>query len=337
MRVRRAVQAVMAAAVAVSGIACADDQRSVSVLVYTELRDEAYCQHLVSCGALPDLETCRRFAHDGPVSPDLVALVLEGDVHWAPAAAEDCVERFARLSCDRTSEAGRVLGCDRIIVGDKPEGAACAWHLECASRECFVPPCDDACCVGTCYGDTPLQPGRLGEPCYLTGCAEGRCDGSLCVAFVEEGGACVVDEECAYGLGCSYPSRTCAVLAGPGEICALVNCRDIGTRCSENFRCVPLASDATCGPFRECGQFYECGADGRCRLAQLADLGEPCSVFDRACAKGTTCSTAFTFEMGVCEPLLAEGAACLDGSQCASARCDRLGVCSAEACLAPST
>lgn len=313
-------------------IACADS-RLPGIADYMAARQEAYCAYYVRCGALPDLESCAGVVAIGQLDPDLVAAVAADKVVWHDEVAYDCIERIANRSCDQTSEASRVLGCGRIGTGTIGDGEVCAFHLECISGECYVPTCEEACCTGTCIGETPLLPGQLGEPCYLAGCAEGWCDGSFCESFRIEGEACEWDHECGYGLACEYPAAVCSVLPGPGESC-VDRCRDIGTACSRSFRCEPVgAPGSPCEGEASCGWFMTCGPDTdyTCNLKHT-EIGEPCDSFPFTCADPEA-YCRFEAVSAVCTLRAPHGAACTHDDECASRRCDELGACSSAPCI----
>jgi len=311
--------------VALSG-GCGDNQRSVSVLAYIELLDQANCEYRVRCGELPSLEVCHQFRWFLPLHPVFEAAVLEGRIAWDDKAAADCVARVAARSCDRTSLAARLLRCDNTD-GTLLDGAACSFASECLSNECWGPECREACCQGVCVGSVAPVPAVLGEPCRLAPCAEGRCARSgLCVPFTAEGVACEFDDECGDGLVCgSSTPRLCERLPGPGEPCNR-ECRDVGTVCAISRRCEPITEGSLCGDNTTCGLGQECDTSSRCRLV-VRGIGEACAYPDGPyCAAGTFCEQGSFSSGGTCQPLAVAGATCADNRGCVSGWCDA-GLC----------
>src|SRR3990167_9160867 len=239
--VRRVVMTAAITAIAMIS-ACGDDQRGASVFAYIELIDQANCEYLVRCGAMPSLGICHQYRWYLPVHPAFEAAVLDGRITWDRDAAADCVARFAARSCDQTSLAARQLGCD-FTDGMLPDGAACSFASECVSNECWAPECRETCCQGVCVGSVAPVPALLGEPCRTAPCAEGRCASSVCVPFTAEGEPCTSDDACGDGLTCT--SGTCDRLPGPGEPCVR-DCRDVGTVCTISRRCDPITDGSLC-------------------------------------------------------------------------------------------
>ncbi len=294
-----------------------------------------YCQFLTRCHLVQSESECKslNIGLDFHIGASLRAAIDAGKVHYDGDKLGECYGDFGDQSCDRTSEDARApngKACDEAITGTVGAGGVCAISEECISRECDVPDCPDACCQGTCTGDTP-PPTRvaLGGTCIESSdCARGYCDiASTCVALKAAGTSCSSISECDYGLACAGTMRTCKALPTLGEACPDSACRDLGTYCNASMICakVGLPGDA-CVTRADCSAAYVCDPTSHCALGPRE--GEACSNTLRCSQYGNFCNTATM----TCKPRQADGATCSSDSQCTSFYCtdDTVRVCGPE-------
>jgi hypothetical protein len=314
-----------------ASIAC-DSRRSISIDGYAAACHETVCARAMACGTIANRSDCDLpNVAECEIDPRYIDAVHDGRIAWDGEAAAACLDESLDAGCDRTSEDYRGRTCD-FSRGLLDDGEACTLSSECISNECFNELCTEACCAGACTGAIAPTPSKLGEQCRTTYCIEGFCDGSYCVPFVDEGGACEYLGQCAYGLGCS--NRACHVLPDTGEPCqptfGIDECRHIGDRCSsltyrcqnQNFSGTPCARDDDCATLHRC-------TNQQCTFTRV-ELGELCN-FDHDCATpGAVCS----FIDGCILPRAA-GEPCGHYSECESNICHYdTGICGTlEGCL----
>jgi hypothetical protein len=244
------------------------------------------------------------------------------------AQAAACIAALGDRSCDSTSQAFRELpaACLAIVTGTVHEGGACAESFECISQTCNAPTtCADACCVGTCAGDTAPGFAAIGEDCGGAGqCdpATAYCDqvALTCAALKPSGAVCESGVECAYGFDCGL-AGTCITLPTLDQSCTGA-CRDAGTACSAaSHTCVKvgLVGDA-CDTTADCSPLYQCSTNKQC-TAGIA-LGQPCTFTTLCAGRGAFCDIADGETQGTCAQPKADGATCRNALECASDSCD---------------
>ncbi len=286
---------------------------------YAAVRIDVTCDYLVRCGVTPSIENCVATRGSVRFSTDLLAAVEAGRVRWNGDAAEDCLDRLEQVTCDRTSESYRHLGCEPLFAGTVGEGAACTMSVECISNECWIEGCTDACCTGYCAGETPPAIGRIGEVCRLSGCESGAfCENSVCVPLRAERETCTYESvgECAYGLTCV--DEVCAAPVESGQPCSFGStCRLLGESCTPQGICGPLGQNGdVCISSNHCASHYVCGVESRCVPAPR--IGEPCDDFTSACFDaGAFCDVATKR----CALPKLDGAACTFAHECESSNC----------------
>jgi hypothetical protein len=314
--------------------ACGSD--SVSRDDYLDAMRDARCRHLVSCGEVTDLDTCRTTNSGGLggvdpalVSPRLSASELAaidmGRITYDGGKAQACLDALADRSCDVTSQSGRMIpeACREVLAGAQHDGEVCAANAECISRQCKVPLCNMACCTGTCTGDAAPARGKLGESCEIAACEDTLfCDRAVmtCAALKSAGTFCESVAECAFGLDC-LPAGTCGALPGPSGACTGA-CRDEGTTCSATTEtCVKVAlAGEACTLTADCSPLYVCDATRRCS-AGLA-LGAACTVNQRCGDDHAFCDVPDGETMGTCVLPKSDGAPCQINANCQSQSCD---------------
>jgi len=316
--------------------ACGGGSSSSSPAEYPDQLHEAFCRHYVKCGEIADLDSCLaanigvrfRISASEQAAYDAMKLAFDAD------SAKACTDAIADASCDVTSQSARVLpaACGKVSTGKQPGGAACAVADECVSHVCDVPLCNDKCCQGTCVGDAAPAIAKAGDPCDAGPCEPAAyCDDSMtCVTRKNAGAACILSDECQFGLDCDPESNTCAPLPALGAACTGA-CRDAGTRCSATTqRCVKAALEhEACTMTEDCSPFYVCDATQHC-AAGLA-LGAPCSKFQRCAGDGAFCEVASGMQMGTCTLPIAIGQPCASNNSCDSLTCDPIAnLCAAE-------
>ena len=308
-----------------------------------ELRD-AYCKNLVKCGVAKDLATCQKetlgaFEIDLHLSATQFAVFDGGKAKFDGGKAKTCVDRIVNASCDLTDEVQRGLSllqnlvlpeeCGQSATGTLHAGEVCSVGSACISQACQLQQCDQACCPGTCLGDTPPVIAKLGESCQRARCASGTfCSvtgGSpICTALKPAGAACAGQAECDYGTACIAVGQAgqCTKLPHTGEACTDF-CTDFGSICDPTSqKCVEVALEGeTCigeGINSNCSVLYSCDA-GRCN-AGLA-LGAQCTTADR-CADFRAFCDVNDADIGTCVLPKPNGQSCLLDEDCDSSFCD---------------
>jgi hypothetical protein len=319
-------------------VATACSEPALQLDDYARAYREAYCQRLVRCGEIADVETCERVTGDLRVDLDWRSAADAGKVVWHAEAAQACVDALASLTCDRATEEYRRPRCLDVFTGTLGDGEVCAFGGECISKECFTGDdmaCAEACCLGTCIGETPPTPGGIGDVCRHAPCLEGWCDGNLCVPRLSEGTACSFDDQCDLGLACDYWTDpfawVCRALPGAGEPC-MSPCRELGQVCSSLTRaCEPAGQlGASCIARHDCASFYQCDASYRC--AEGAAIGEACSRAIPCADPRAHCEYGDGFE-GTCAMPKPDGATCATDHECESYSCNGLGACTSDPCI----
>lgn len=319
--------------------ACGDNLAGVAVDGYDDVAHDKACEYWVACGLVASRADCDLpNVGDFTLDARYVDAVLDGRVFWDPIGAYACLQSWTERGCDRTSQQFRV-GCEPYTRGMLVDGETCMFDDECVSNECFNEFCIEACCAGVCSGSLAPQPSHAGEQCRTARCVDSWCDGSYCRAFVDDGGGCERDAECAYGLGCS--DGTCQLLPERGERCTNrgpVGCRGAGDLCTaaRDYRCLPVAMGAPCLDDVDCGggSLYRCGPQLTCERRPLIPLGEPCGFGSALCADdGARC--VFGTSSSTCELPNADGEPCTYAADCESRICNySTGTChTLEGCL----
>ncbi|CAN5719228.1 hypothetical protein BH11MYX3_BH11MYX3_32890 [soil metagenome] len=296
-----------------------------------------YCQYLSRCHLVQSQSECEalNIGIDLHIDASLRAAIDAGKVHYDGGKLSECYGHFGDQSCDRTSEGARAPAsdaCNEALAGTVGAGGVCALDAECVSQSCNVPDCPDACCQGTCIGDTPPPTSvAIGGACETTSdCARSYCDSttSVCAAFKVAGATCTAATECDYDLGCAGTPRTCKAMPKLGEACPDGACRDVGNYCNTaTMTCarVGLPGDP-CTTRVDCSGVYICDATSHCATGPRE--GEACSSTLRCSQIGNFCDpTSMT-----CRPPQADGAMCTSDSQCTSSFCsdDTVRVCAVE-------
>lgn len=307
--------------------ACGTD--SVSIDDYPAAVRDAGCRYLARCGAVEDLDTCRKINVGTTIhlSASDRAAVDMGKTKYDGARAQACLDALAGRSCDVTSESHRALpdACREIVAGTQHAGAACALDAECVSLSCDVPGCSMACCTGTCVGDTaPARAAKIGESCETASCdATSFCDDAtlMCVALKPADAFCVSPNECAFGLDCA-PTGVCAALPAPGAACTGA-CRDDGTTCSAASRtCVKVAlAGEACTTSADCSFVYRCDATKHCSAGPA--LGAACTATQRCGDDRAFCDVPQGQAMGTCVLPKPDGSTCQRDGNCESGSCDQ--------------
>lgn len=271
---------------------------------------------------IEDQATCRSLYTDIDVDADLLAAVEAGKVIYHPDKARECLNGLAG-TCKRNGlvDTDDNPACDETFEGTVAAGGQCAMDEEWISKNCDLPGCTEACCQGTCVGDTPPVRPPLGEAC---GTSTGRCVNSYCdtttmtcTALLAAGAQCTSSSQCTTGL-CA--SQVCTELPGPGEPCGpsigFGLCDELGYTCSmTTMTCVAYGlSGDPCTSESDCSPVYACGATGTCELGPR--LGEACPAGE--CIDRSYCEPATM----TCTAPKADGMPCDENRQCASDNCD---------------
>jgi hypothetical protein len=301
----------------------------VAIDQYADTAHDAFCRYLARCGDVEDVDTCMKthISRTFALTASEQAAVAMGKTRYDGAAAAACLDAAATRDCNTTSQSNRVPPevCQQVNAGTLHDGESCGVDTECISQFCNVPPCDMACCTGTCSGDTAPGRAKLGEPCENAICsADSFCDDAtlMCVALGGPGTFCTAAAQCQYGLDCDQ-TGACAALPGPGESCT-GPCRDEGTTCSSTTgTCVKVGlAGAPCGTSVDCSPVYVCDATKHCS-AGIA-LGQPCAANQPCADDRAFCDVPADQTTGTCAMPKANGATCQGDDNCARLYCDPL-------------
>ena len=302
--------------VGIFAIACSHDNGGISAADYAAQEAAAFCDYEVRCGLFADQTSCVSYGVIY-VDPGFLTLVESGKVNYDGAAAQSCLDALSTVPCDQTQMAARVTptACTEIVIGTVAMSGTCEQNAECESAACVLPDCGSACCTGSC--GAAQAPAGTGEPCVTRACDVGlTCNETMgtCAPLGGSGAGCMLDDDCAYGLGC--PGGECAPLPAIGDPCPNGECADLGAVCNAQKLCVmvglpgaPCASALDCSPYAAC--------NGTTCVAQPT-VGQPCTS---ACSDGSYCGS------GTCVARGGSGAACITGAQCASRYCGSDGAC----------
>jgi len=310
---------------------------TVSIDEFTEAVNDAHCQHLVRCGEIESVEQCRKLKLDRLplLTVNQREAAASGKLAFSETRAASCISALAGQSCDATSKSGRRTpsACEEILSGALHVEAACAFDEECVSQVCRVPSCPDACCLGSCMGDTAPGHATLGQSCENATCdADSYCDDAtlMCTALKPSGAFCGAPEECQYGFDCD-PEGQCTSLPTLGQSCTGA-CRDAGTTCVSGTCAKVGLADAACMNSSDCSSLaYRCDTSiGRCVVAGMA-LGAMCGSSRQCADDDAFCDVPGDGELGVCALRKDNGQPCRVGDACASQYCDpAAGTCAPE-------
>jgi hypothetical protein len=307
--------------------ACGGGTGSVSIDSYPSAVRDAFCRYLTRCGDVESIDTCKKInigltVH---VSASQQQAVDMGKSKYHGDNAAACLDAFGARSCDVTSQSNRAIpdACLNITTGTLHASATCALDSECISQFCDVPACPNACCMGTCQGDTAPGRAKIGQSCETAVCDAGSfCDDVtlMCTALKASGEFCGSSTDCQYELDCD-PTGKCTSLPKLGESCSGA-CRDEGTTCSATSRtCVKVAlAGEACATSGDCSAVYFCDATKHC--AGGIALGAPCTANQRCADDRAVCDVATGQTMGMCALPKANGAACQRDAACDSLFCD---------------
>lgn len=299
---------------------CGDNLKPrIELVEYDDARRSAECERLVRCGLFDDQPTCEGYAR--PASrASLEGALATGVVDYDGAAAFECVELLATISCDATTREARIEpdACLNVFTGTIADGDTCALDEECVSAECETPVCPkNSCCPGTCTPTRTLA--DLGEGCgdSVTCGADAFCaTNGTCTALRAVGQPCDEEDDCEFGLGCigatELQSGACRALAVVGGQCPYQRCSEIGAACSASFTCVPAGlTGSTCSRSEDCSRFSVCDTTAStCR--NTPTLGMSCTT---RCAGTSWCDgTKCAVPLGLNEP-------CGANDQCATTFC----------------
>lgn len=242
----------------------------------------AVCTQLQNCAAplvttgYGDVATCQARAKLACM-PALMA----PNTSATPDKLDKCATAYAAATCDALYTRDTPAACIPD-PGKLADGAACGDDAQCTSTYCKKP---------------------SGQVC------------GVCGARAAAGGACTVNEDCAFKLTCA--NQVCVAYAAvgascdPGHPCAPPNVCKAGTcavPAGAGQACTPSASGGDCDGTK--GLF--CNPQTRvCAQATYAGPGQACGIVNGGfvgCSAGGTCK--FAGIMGTCTAPAADGAAC---------------------------
>lgn len=263
---------------------------------FAETYRQAQCERAVTCGYMPDVDTCYgALAQDFAIA-QAVSAVAFGDLTYDPKAAETCISTVTGAGCEGFSLFTPAIleTCDAVFGNRRGEGQACVAATQCSGLGSVCEgSCGDGCCPGVCRGVE---------------------------AAGQEGDACSEIAPCGDGLRCLHDSETetaqCLKLAGANQTCSPNGCID-GYACDPgNSKCFQQsATGADCNPAlgEACSSLNEYCDGEQKKCIPLPRPGEPCGVnpiADYYCARMGVCQD------GTCVARPGVGAECLSESVC---------------------
>lgn len=267
---------------------------------WCRLNAAAQCDRSVRCLSLAaaNVPECISSASE-TLQCDQVAYtraVKEGRMQYLEPKAIDCLNAYARGSCEDTPPA-----CEVVFAGTVPPDAGCILTQECNSS-------------GFCYQYDYTCPHR---------CRGWRAMGEGCDGFSTR---CKPDEAYCGSDDGGFIER-CLPLKGLGEDCPSYD------SCRADLACATVSNAGKCvkrsaGPGETCGErqgFPYCGPEYFCRQNQMAmpippgtcerrgGLGAVCAGYG-GCLPSLRCSSAYT--TATCIPRSAEGEPCSNYGEC---------------------
>lgn len=233
--------------------------------------------------------------------------------NWASKA--ECVE-----DVEASNSAG-LTALPGMRVSEEQIGA-CAARI--ASSSCSFGLGDLAECALTgalgagvaCYDGRQCETGRCKRAALSDDCGS-------CAAFEAEGGSCLEDGDCAFGLTCD--GGECAKLVAKGEACDVDGRRcDAGLVCANGECAEPVEKDGACtASGNECRRSLVCSGNV-CKdvHVKVAALGEKCDASTRcrksSCrgAPGRETCVAYAAMGGACGSEMDGPPGCDDDSFC---------------------
>jgi hypothetical protein len=295
-----------------------------------DLKDQnvsSSCERLARCGFVSSYDTC--VALIGAKDTDLERVqagVENGAIGYDGDKAGDCLDAMAGASCDASAKDTRVepQACKDAIKGNRKQGEACFFSLECATGICNLPStCDQACCAGSCAPQGPT-PAAIGQACTAGPCVDGAyCKSGTCAALIAAGQTCESNAQCDYGLVCGgNVTRTCVKAPKEGDPCPNGgggSCYVLGLACDATDHCAKLlGKGAACSPTDSlCAADLTCDATTKICTA-LPTTGQPCTG---GCVGGY-CDRPTLGGAGTCKAAQPDGAACTVSDGCESGHCD---------------
>jgi hypothetical protein len=270
----------------------------------------AYCAKLAACSPLAlrltygDQATCANRI-ELTCSP---WLDLPG-TSWTAAKFSACTNAIAASSCP--TPVGTLPEC-MTTAGSLSTGDRCADPSQCATGFCngpgAYPPDDGGVACGTCLA-VPSRPscGDAGACVLPELCLPDGNGGAQCVRLPQEGGACLVQGLCDFGLVCI--ASVCSRPKGAGASCAAPNECDI----SQSLVCL----------------------NATCQMPTWVQPGSACHDPDQLCSGGACIATGIDVNgPGICMAWAADGSACdpvkgppcLAPALCLAGKCQPPGV-----------
>jgi hypothetical protein len=132
-----------------------------------------------------------------------------GTLDYDPERASACLASIEALECETLDVRVAPDACRRVVRGLVQDGSPCVMEDECADAS--------SCRDGVCVGPVPEGADCTAAPCeigfYCGGMSSGVGGEPHCFERVANGGACVIDSQCAsqYCMDDSVcaPSRAC--------------------------------------------------------------------------------------------------------------------------------
>jgi hypothetical protein len=301
--------------------ACSNDGTTGEPVGFDEFTDafeDAICQWYLRCGVVEDVATCDLLGIERKLDASLVAAVQDGSVIYQPDDAGTCLAEFAGRSCERRDLFYTFDSCELAFEGTVAEGGACAIDEQCISHDCDRQLCSEACCPGTCVGNTLVLRPHLGESCIeRRDCIDSQCDDNrICAPLLALGEPCNEGFDCVSGK-CDGEPKQCVTVGGHGEPCVAsaptdYECSELNDYCDPTSNvCVSFGRTGdACDEQHPCSTLYKCGSAGTCMLGNL--VGDSCDG-EHECVDASYCDKTGSM---TCVPPQPDGASCTEQAQC---------------------
>jgi hypothetical protein len=163
---------------------------------------------------------------------ELTPSISAGRVFFDSAAANRCVSGLRAATCGVTLLTDNAFrDCRDVYAGTRSLGESCANTDECEQPEFGDNFCDGICMIGM----VAVPNGQFCDESTSIYCAEGYCEGNVCLARRAVGGACVLPTECV-SLTCTAGS--CVAAPPPMNL-------PTGATCRSNENCASGSCDCT--------------------------------------------------------------------------------------------
>jgi hypothetical protein len=270
---------------------------SVAITQAASAYAQAWCAKSVTClgttWRYPDMATCL-----SRVALHMVDVMEAPGTSATPAGEIGCADAIPGSDCG-TFYNDAIPAC-APASGSLPEGALCAYAVQCAT--------------GTCAMEPQLTCG-------------------MCAAPRQAGLGCTTNSQCQRPLVCEAPG-TCSSLGSTGDTCATISSCDYPDGCTSGT-CQPAPAGTTCdSTIQNCSfEEYCSSTTNTCQKDQWAGPGVACGWINgdlsvwQECSVGH-CTVSGTTSTSICPAVSTDGQPCGNQSACIPpAVCGSSGTC----------